>query len=694
MKPLLAIDFEYNGSNEPHMGLVSVDFCKEDGSQTSVWLLNDIAGKERAKRILERVREAYTLVAHNVIAEASCLLALGLNPRDFTWIDTMLEFKQLQNSNFKYMYGWSREKKHVFNKTGWIESKPPFPTATLHELDFMFGEEREKFFARIKNSKANHSIVAPNLANMLKNILGVEIDVERKDKTIALILEKKDQYSEEEKKIILDYGASDTEHLCAAARRMFSLVHERMQKAQPSCTVAQAEEAILWRGRAAANTAVYTMEGIPLSTFRWRNLTANKRHVITQAIDDFKSKHCSLWEWDRSSEKWAQKKTLTDAWVEGLIAKYSIAWPKTKDGHYSLSTADGQPLSEYRDSIPDVKDYCHLQELIKALGMHSTEEEAEERAAAGKASFQDFVGSDGRVRPYYGPYGTQTGRNAPKATSFIFAQAGWLRGLIEPPPGWVICERDFSSQEAFIAAVLSGDPQLMKAYMSGDPYLAFAISAGAAPKDATKKSHAEIRNLFKSTVLGLQYGMGAKKLAVKLTADTGKKVSEARAKELIDLHKQVYHIYYAWKDRVWENYRQPKPIILADGFYLDTHNSSKMSTLNFPIQGAGSAIMRVMIDELLSYGIHVVCPVHDSVVYLCKEEDEPQLSALVGECMLTACRKILRQEGMRVGKADVVANGEFWYTEKNQETLKTSKKYLDGSYKVEVVEDFLTRFLK
>ena len=46
---------------------------------------------------------------------------------------------------------------------------------------------------------------------------------------------------------------------------------------------------------------------------------------------------------------------------------------------------------------------------------------------------------------------------------------------------------------------------MMEAYRSGDPYLAFAKQAGAAPTCATKGTHKEVRDQFKSTVLAVQY---------------------------------------------------------------------------------------------------------------------------------------------------------------------------------------------
>ena len=698
MKPLLSIDFEYNQSNEAHMGLVSVDFCSEDGRHKSIWL-KDEQGKAQAVAMLNAIKNDYTLVSFNVVAEASCVIALGLNPRDFTWIDLMLEYKQIQNSNTNYEYGWfwkeNGKDSKMFGEGRWIRSEPAIGERDFMELDKMFGEKREDFISEKTSNGKNHERVTASLANCLKNILKVEIDVAHKIATRDLILERKEVYSEEEKAQILGYGGSDTIHLIPLYHELYGIVSRRLRLANSKLTDLQIEEIILWRGRSAANTSVYAMGGIPIDRDRWTKLVNNKALVLAQAVRDFQAEYRNLWKFDPKDGTYHFVKSLANDWIESLKAEYGIAWPRTKTGDYSMSTKAGMPMQAYRDIIPAVLEYNHLTELSNGLKAHATPEEAVIRKEAGKSVFTDYLGSDDRVRPYYNAYGTQTGRNAPKAVGFIFAQAGWLRGLINPAPGRILMEFDFSSQEALIAAVLSGDKELIKAYVSGDPYLAFAKSARACPQDATKKSHGAIRNLFKSTVLGLQYGMGALKLSIKLTADTGKVVSETEAKELINLHKEVYTTYYAWKESIWETYRpkdgKKKPCILTDGWYIDVHQFSKMSVLNFPVQGEGSSIMRAMVDLVLDSGVQVVCPVHDSLVVECWEVDSERVTETVKGCMLEASQKVLQTDLMRVGDGEMLRHGEFWVTEKNAKSLEKFKKY----FLEEIVEEsnFLERLL-
>jgi hypothetical protein len=133
------------------------------------------------------------------------------------------------------------------------------------------------------------------------------------------------------------------------------------------------------------------------------------------------------------------------------------------------------------------------------------------------------VGSDGRNRTLLSPYGSKTGRNQPSTTSYVFGPAKWIRHLIAPPPGRALVYRDYKQQEMKIAAVVSGDSELLAACESGDVYLGIAKQLGLAPPDARPETHSALRNMFKTVVLGITYGLGARMLA----ARTGVSLFEA-----------------------------------------------------------------------------------------------------------------------------------------------------------------------
>ena len=119
------------------------------------------------------------------------------------------------------------------------------------------------------------------------------------------------------------------------------------------------------------------------------------------------------------------------------------------------------------------------------------------------------VGADGRNRTVLWPFQSKTSRTQPKASQWIFSPAVWLRFLIKPGPGRAVAYVDWSSMEFMIAACLSGDPVMLAFYLSGDPYLSFAKRVGAAPRDATKRTHEPLRDRYKVGLLAIQYGIQA-----------------------------------------------------------------------------------------------------------------------------------------------------------------------------------------
>jgi DNA polymerase I-like protein with 3'-5' exonuclease and polymerase domains len=203
----------------------------------------------------------------------------------------------------------------------------------------------------------------------------------------------------------------------------------------------------------------------------------------------------------------------------------------------------------------------------------------------------------------------RTGRNQPSNTKFIFGPAVWLRGLIQPPPGYGIAYIDWQQQEFGIAAALSGDPRMMEAYRSGDPYLAFANQAGAAPVDATKVTHKTIRNQFKSTSLAVLYGMGEDALAQRIGQPP------VHARELLRLHHETYPVFWRWSDSAVDHAMLTSSLHTVFGWRVRVSELSNEGSLrNFPMQANGAEMLRLACCVATEQGIEVCAPVHDAVL--------------------------------------------------------------------------------
>ena len=82
---------------------------------------------------------------------------------------------------------------------------------------------------------------------------------------------------------------------------------------------------------------------------------------------------------------------------------------------------------------------------------------------------------------------------------------------------WALVSGDWKSQEVYIAAHLSKDQTLMDMLEEEDIYIQIAIKAGALPKGSIRNEETEsIRNKYKTVLLGLLYGRGAKSLREEL----------------------------------------------------------------------------------------------------------------------------------------------------------------------------------
>ena len=271
------------------------------------------------------------------------------------------------------------------------------------------------------------------------------------------------------------------------------------------------------------------------------------------------------------------------------LARERIPWPLLETGRLDLTDDTFRQMARMYPAVSP------LRELRSALADLRLNDLA--------------VGRDGRNRTLLSPFRARTGRNQPSNTKFIFGPSVWLRGLIKPPEGSAVAYIDWEQQEFGIAAALSGDSLMQDAYSSGDCYLAFAKQAGAVPKDATKKSHASIRELYKTTVLATQYGMEAESLALRL----GQPIVMAR--DLLRAHRETYRTFWRWSDAVVDHAVLTGSLATVFGWTVHlTAGSNARSLRNHPMQGNGSEMLRLACCFATERGVEIAAPVHDAVM--------------------------------------------------------------------------------
>ena len=244
----------------------------------------------------------------------------------------------------------------------------------------------------------------------------------------------------------------------------------------------------------------------------------------------------------------------------------------------------------------------------------------EVRDSLGQMRLMGFeVGEDQRNRCLLSPFGSSTSRNQPSSTKFLFGSSVWLRGLIKPSEGRGLAYIDYCEQEFGIAAALSGDENMKKAYRSGDPYLELAKLAGVVPRSATKKSHPAERALFKATVLAVQYGMGPKSLGETIH----KPLEEARY--LLRVHRRTFSVFWKWVEEAVEYALIHQQLWTTLGWRRQIHGPANVLSLaNFPMQANAAEILRLSCILMFRKRIRLCAPIHDAVLI------EAPLEALEG----------------------------------------------------------------
>ncbi len=419
------------------------------------------------------------------------------------------------------------------------------------------------------------------------------IDALEKEAMRALILSEGERTAAE-RQAILDYCATDV----TSTTKLLGAI-------QPLFANAQRLGQALIRGRYAKAVARIEDAGIPIDG-----------QLLAQLRENWSGLQDKLIARVDASYGVYEGRSFRIAKFADYLVRNNIPWPTLPSGRPAL---DDDTFSEQCKSFPQLRE---LKQLRQAMGQLRLSELA--------------VGGDERNRALLSMFRSKTGRNQPSNSKFVFGLSAWLRGLIQPKPGYGLAYVDWSQQEFGIAAALSGDKRMMEAYSSGDPYLAFAKQAGAVPADATKATHGPKRDQFKACVLAVQYGMQEESLARRIQQPP------VYARELLRMHRRTYSTFWAWSDAVLDYALTQRKLWTVFGWTLHvTGNANQRSLRNFPMQSNGAEMLRLACCLATEAGIRVVAPVHDAVLIEAPLEDLESRTAQMQDIMRKASSIIL-----------------------------------------------------
>ena len=427
-------------------------------------------------------------------------------------------------------------------------------------------------------------------------------------------------FSAGEQKGLLDYCQQDVDATSSLAKTMLAGLY------LPHALI---------RGRYMQSVALMEKNGVPMDVGLLKEVIARWQALKEALINQV------------DTQKVYKRGSFSERRFEDYLKRVGVSWPRLASGKLELT--DEVFRQKSKSNPTSIAPYHELRVSLSRLKLSGLS-----------------VGSDGRNRTMLSPFRSDTGRNQPSTSKFIFGPSCWIRGFIKPGPGKFLAYIDYSQQELGIAAALSGDRKMQEAYRSGDPYLRFAQMAGAVPTNATKKSHPEERSAYKVCMLAVQYGMGAEALAVQL----GKTRYEAN--KLLRAHKDTFPTYWRWNDRILNEGFGLGSLKTVFGWKRAVQADAKPASVgNFPVQGNGAEMLRLAIIKMHENKIQVAAPVHDAVLIEGDIQKADLTVAKAQSCMLEASKIILSGFHLE-SEAKVVAyphryrdedrGGGFWNT--------------------------------
>jgi DNA polymerase I-like protein with 3'-5' exonuclease and polymerase domains len=255
---------------------------------------------------------------------------------------------------------------------------------------------------------------------------------------------------------------------------------------------------------------------------------------------------------------------------------------------------------------------------------------------------------DGKIRPTYKLASTVTGRSAsadPNGQNFPKRgkMAKKYRRIFKAPKGWVFISLDLSQAELRIAAMMSGDRNMINVYKSGGDIhrMTAAGTMGLTLKaflELDKDVQALKRYQAKAVNFGFLYGMWWKKFRTYAKTDYGIDFTEEEAQQIRERFFETYPMLLQWHDAVQQIVAANGYIRTFDGRIRHLPNvrsrdegmakQAMRQGINSPVQSIASDLGLMTLGRLVPYlketgkdeWLKPCGFIHDAIVCLVRED--------------------------------------------------------------------------
>jgi len=379
-------------------------------------------------------------------------------------------------------------------------------------------------------------------------------------------------------------------------------------------------------------------------------------------------------DWDTHSkliDKWtAEKKTLTQQlqqhlgginynsgpqigdWLkENLPAATLKTWPKTASGRLSTA-ADTLELHAKQPMIQPLLRYKVVQKLLSTYGLGW---QKNRHPVTGNLHPEFSLGMTVSGRLACSKPNTQ---NPPRLTEF--------RQLFVPPSGQVLIGADFSQIELRVAALLSGDWNMLDAYRKGEDL--HTKTAAAIAGCAVEAVTVEQRQGAKPVNFGNLYGQAAAGLARQANLDYGVGMTTADATQALLKFKLAYPQLEHWKRQhlgLAQQQRQVKTKLgLVRDFDRQHEGYLRGEAQNMPVQGSAAEVLLASLVRLPAAlaGTDAVLyhTVHDEIELACSPGFADRVAAELRGVMMQGFLDVFPEGEALTHKLVDVKAGSSW----------------------------------
>lgn len=247
----------------------------------------------------------------------------------------------------------------------------------------------------------------------------------------------------------------------------------------------------------------------------------------------------------------------------------------------------------------------------------------------------------GRIHATYYQIASSSGRYACADPNMQnIPRESFIREHVVPAPGYHFIIADYSQVELRVAAGLSRDPIMCKAYAEGKDLhrLTAALTAEKYVENVTP----EERQAAKAINFGLIYAMGARGLQQSAASSYGVKMTLEQAETFRKRFFENYHGLASWQSNMAAEGKRVGYVRTAAGRIRSYRGEDILVTelLNTPVQGTAAeglkSAMCIFSDQVYDRGLdaHIVAIIHDEIIVEVKTEQAEAVKALLEDAMV------------------------------------------------------------